>query len=100
MAGIAGGGCVLDVMLESFDIYSNNKDKYKGVSVCLLILSRALSGGYCNLGVFQVCCAPLSLSGLDPLAWSCSCRACARWLCRAVLPPTSVPSSRANRGGC
>ena len=76
------------------------KDKYKGVSVCLLILSRALSGGYCNLGVFQVCCAPLSLSGLDPLAWSCSCRACARWLCRAVLPPTSVPSSRANRGGC
>ena len=30
------------------------KDKYKGVSICLLILSRALSGGYCNLGVFQV----------------------------------------------
>jgi exportin-7 len=31
------------------------KDKYKGVSICLQILSRALSGGYCNLGVFQVC---------------------------------------------
>lgn len=30
------------------------KDKYKGVSICLLIMSRALSGGYCNLGVFQL----------------------------------------------
>jgi exportin-7 len=29
-------------------------DKYKGVSICLTILSRALSGGYVNFGVFSL----------------------------------------------
>jgi len=40
------------------------KDKYKGVSICLLILSRALSGGYCNLGVFEVLSSCRALSHL------------------------------------
>jgi len=30
------------------------KDRYKGISICLLILSRCLSGGYVNFGVFQL----------------------------------------------
>mmetsp|Transcript_32224 Transcript_32224/g.76547 ORF Transcript_32224/g.76547 Transcript_32224/m.76547 type:complete len:1079 (+) Transcript_32224:189-3425(+) len=29
-------------------------DKYKGVSICLTILSRALAGGYVNFGVFAL----------------------------------------------
>mmetsp|Transcript_32988 Transcript_32988/g.77770 ORF Transcript_32988/g.77770 Transcript_32988/m.77770 type:complete len:1072 (+) Transcript_32988:97-3312(+) len=30
------------------------KDKYKGISICLTLLSRALSGGYVNFGVFSL----------------------------------------------
>uniref|UniRef100_A0A7S4KJ54 Importin N-terminal domain-containing protein n=1 Tax=Guillardia theta TaxID=55529 RepID=A0A7S4KJ54_GUITH len=30
------------------------KDKYKGISICLMILNRLLSGGYVNFGVFQL----------------------------------------------
>lgn len=30
------------------------KDRYKGIAVCLLTLSRCLSGGYVNFGVFQL----------------------------------------------
>eukprot|EP00960_Hanusia_phi_P015026 444712-Hanusia_phi.AAC.1 len=30
------------------------KDKYKGISICLTVLNRLLSGGYVNFGVFQL----------------------------------------------